>query len=126
MQGTQDVEALARPEVRAQLPFRLLLWLYLDPFALLKNATVGTPGAQAQALEYNRRHRAVLLAYARRWAVIALGCVTSVAPLDAMARSQPVLCVPLVGVQLAFSVALVVLLLSVAVYVLLGVGDSGF
>ncbi len=126
MQGNRDVEALAKPEIRAKLPFRLLLWLYLDPFALLKNATVGTPWMQAQALQYNRRHRGMLLAYVRRWAVIALGCVTSVAPLDALARSQPAMCVPLVGMEVGFSIAFVVLLLSLAVYVFLGVDDSGF
>lgn len=125
MRSTPDVEALAKPEVRAKLPFRFLLWLYLDPFALLKDATVGTPRMQALALDYNRRHRRMLLAYARRWAVIALGCVMSVAPLDALARSQPAMCVPLVGAQIAFSIAFVVLLLSLTVYVYLSVDESG-
>lgn len=118
-----DVEALARPEVRAQLSFGQLLRLYLDPFALFRSVTVGDPRAQEQALQYNRSHRRILLSYARRWAMIAITCIASAAPLGALAGSDPVLAVPLIGLELGFSVAVCVLLLALAVYVLLGFDD---
>ena len=37
-----DAEDLARPERRAELPFRQVLRLYLDPSPLFKNASIGT------------------------------------------------------------------------------------
>ena len=123
MDMDQQVEALARPEFRARLSLWRLLRLYLDPFALFKNVTVGTRWAQAQALAYNRRQRRILLAYARRWAVIGLACITTLLPLAAVARSEPVLLVPIVGLELGFSAAVCVLLLSLAVYVLLGIDE---
>jgi len=91
------------------------LRLYLDPFVLFKSL-----GREANALDYNRRHRALLLPYVRRWAMIALGCAGGLFPLGAAARVEPKLCVPLLGLELGFSTAVCVLLLSVAVYVVLG------
>jgi len=91
------------------------LRLYLDPFAGFKSIA-----ADADALEYNRRHRNRLLTYVKRWAMIALGCAGGLFPLGAAARVEPKLCVPLLGLELGFSTAVCVLLLSVAVYVVLG------
>src|SRR6478672_1206112 len=105
MEMDHQVEALAKPEFRARLSFWQLLRLYLDPFALFKNATTGTRWAQAQALQYNRRHRRILLAYVRRWALIGLACITSLLPLGAAARSEPALIVPILGLELGFSAA---------------------
>ena len=62
----KDVEALARADIRARLGLTRLLRLYLDPFALFKNVSAGPPRSQAEALQYNRRHRDMLLAYLRR------------------------------------------------------------
>jgi hypothetical protein len=123
MDRDREVEALARPEVRAALSFWALLRLYLDPFVLFKNVTTGTRWAQAQALQYNCRHRRMLLAYVRRWAVIGLACITSLLPLAAVARTEPVLLVPILGLELGFSTAVCVLLLALSVYVLLGIED---
>jgi hypothetical protein len=96
-----------------------VLWrtvrLYLDPFALFKSVTV-----EADALEYNRRHRGVLLAYARRWAIIGLVCALGMEPLAALARTQPMFCVPILGLELGFSTAVCMLLLALAVYIVLG------
>jgi hypothetical protein len=97
------------------LPFWRLLRLYLDPFALFKNIT-----AEPDGLEYNRRHRRMLLVYVRRWATIAALCAGVMAPLGALARAEPILCIPIVGLELGFSTAVCMLLLSIAVYVVLG------
>ncbi len=94
------------------------LLLYLDPFAPFKSIAT-----DADALEYNRRHRGVLLPYAKRWAMIALSCAAIMEPLAALARAEPMLCVPILGLELGFSAAVCVLLLSVAVYVVLGLKD---
>ena len=118
-----DVEALARPDTRAHLPLARLVRLYLDPFALFKNVNVGPPRARAAALEYNRRQRKILLAYLRRWTIIALACLASAVPLGAAARGEPALGVPFLGLELGFSAAVCVLLVSAAVYFLLGVED---
>jgi len=98
-----------------QPPFWHLLRLYLDPFALFKSIA-----AEPGALEYNRRHRGMLLIYVRRWATIAVLCISSMAPLGALARAEPILVLPIIGLELGFSSAVCMLLLSVAVYVVLG------
>lgn len=118
---TDQVEMLARPEGRAQLSFWQLLRLYLDPFALFRNVNAGSLWTQAQALQYNCRHRHMLLAYAKRWAVIAIACMAGMQPLAALASTAPVLFVPIVGLELGFSAAVCALLLSLAVYVILGI-----
>ena len=118
-----DVESLAQPSVRAQLPLRRLLRLYFDPFALFKNTNVGSPMARAEALGYNRRNRGVLLAYARRWALIGLACISAMIPLCPLARAEPILCVPIVGLELGFTLSVISLLLSGAVYLVLGIRD---
>ena len=107
----------------AEVRFWRILRLYLDPFALFKNITVGPPLARAEALQYNRSHRRILLTYAMRWAAIALACAGGMAPLGALARAEPILCIPILGLELGFSAAVCMLLLSVAVYVVLGLDD---
>ena len=106
-----------------EVPFWRLLRLYLDPFALFKNVNIGPPAAQTEALQYNRRHRAILLTYVRRWAAIAVTCVSGMAPLGAAARAQPILCIPILGLEVGFSAAVFMLLVSMAVYVVLGLDD---
>ena len=100
-----------------------MLWLYLDPFALFKSIHVGPPAARTEALQYNRRHRSILLTYVRRWAAIAVLCACGMAPLGAAARAEPILCIPIVGLELGFSAAVCMLLVSIAVYVVLGLED---
>ena len=99
------------------------LRLYLDPFVSFKSITIGPPAARAEALQYNRRHRGILLAYAVRWAAIALACAGGMAPLGALARAEPILCIPVLGLELGFSAAVCILLVSVAVYLVLGLED---
>ena len=118
---SDQVEALARPEARSQLSFWQLLRLYLDPFALFRNVNDESPWAQTQAWQYNCSHRRMLLAYARRWLVIAIACMAIMHPLGALARSAPVLFVPIAGLELGFSTALCALVFSLTVYVILGI-----
>ena len=94
------------------------LRLYLDPFARFKS--IATEG---DALAYNRRHRAILLDYARRWAMIALACGCLMEPLGPLARTEPLLCVPIVGLEICLSSSVCVLLLALSVYVVLGLKD---
>src|SRR5690348_10734090 len=110
-----DIERLAHPEARARLPFWRLLWLYLDPFALLM-PLAGEP----QALQYNRRKRRLLLPYARRWALIALACIAAIARTAALAAGHPLLWVPLAALELGFSAGLCLSFLAIAAYIVLG------
>ena len=91
---------------------------YLDPFAGFKSIA-----ADADALEYNRRHRTQLLTYVKRWAMIALLCALALEPLAALARTAPLLCVPILGLEIGFSASVCMLLLAAAVYVVLGLKD---
>ena len=115
-----DVEHLSRRAGRERLSLAELLWLYLNPFALFKNVTVGSPRSQAEALRYNRRNRGMLLAYVRRWTAIAIACLFSGLPFGAWARSDPVLVLPFVGLELGFALAVCMLLVAAAVYFVLG------
>lgn len=76
--------------------------------------------ADADAMDYNRRNRRLLLAYARRWAVIGLACAGGMQPLAVLARAEPMLSVPTLGLEIGFSASVCMLLLSLAVYVVLG------
>ena len=110
-----DVEALARPEGRARLSPWHVLRLYLDPFCLFKRLTAGPA-----ALQYNRRHRRILLIYLRRWAVIGSACLAGMAPLTARAATAPVLYVPIIGLEVGFCVAACMAFLILGAYVVLG------
>ena len=98
--------------------FWRLLRLYLDPFALFKSIA-----EEADALEYNRRHRGLLLGYAKRWAMIGLACAGVMEPLAAAASADSILYAPVLGLELGFSASFCMLVLSVAVYVVLGLDD---
>jgi hypothetical protein len=114
------VEALASREGRAGLSIGRLLVLYLVPSALFKDLTAGAPSMRAEALRYNRRHRRMLLAYARRWAVIAIGCLAAITRLDGLARAHPLLWIPLAVLEAGFSSGLVISFLSIAAHIVLG------
>jgi hypothetical protein len=91
------------------------LRVYLYPFVLFKSIATDD-----DALEYNRRNRGLLLAYARRWAAIGLACAGGMEPLAVLARAEPILGVPTLGLEIGFSASVCMLLLSLAVYVVLG------
>ncbi len=91
---------------------------YLDPFAPFRSIS-----ADAGALEYNRRHRGLLLTYLRRWTVIALLCIGGMEMLAMLAGLRPLLALPLLGLELGFSASVCMVLLSLAVYIVLGLED---
>jgi hypothetical protein len=117
----EDVEALLMRDARARLPLRLQLLLYLDPFALFKDASRGPAWMREKALAYNRAMRWMLLPYIRRWMVIAAVLFLGVAPADALAAERSLLVVlPAAASAVGFCIAVTVALFTLAVYFLLG------
>jgi hypothetical protein len=119
----RDIEELATAQSREELSFGRLLRLYLDPFALFKSVVAGPPSSRAEALQYNRRLRRFLPVYVRRWALIAVASVAAMTPLGALARSEPVMWLPIAGLEISFSTALCMLFLCTAAYVVLGLDE---
>ena len=109
-----EVEQLLSYELRARLPLTRQILLYLDPFAFFKDASRGTTMVRERALSYNRAMRWMLVAYLRRWLVIACALFLSIAPTEAFASTAAA--VPAVGCCLAVAVCAVI----AAVYLLLG------
>lgn len=103
--------------------FWRLLRLYLDPFALFRSVTSGTSREQADALRYNCRQRRFLLTYARRWAVIGAASGALLLALCPLARAEPMLLVPIIGLDLVFDAAFLLLVLCVCVYFVLGLQE---
>jgi len=50
-------------------------------------------------------------------------CASGMAPLGAAAQAEPILCIPILGLEVGFSAAVFMLLVSVAVYFVLGLED---
>ena len=94
------------------------LRLYLDPFVPFKSIA-----RETDALDYNRRHRRMLLPYVQRWAMIALACAALMEPIGPLSRTAPLLCMPILGLEICFSGAVCILLLALSVYVVLGLKD---
>ena len=109
-----------RPE---QESFWRLLRLYLDPFTLFRSVTSGSLLEQAEALQYNCRQRRFLLTYARRWAVIGAASGALLLALCPLARAEPMLLVPIIGLDLLFDAAFLLLVLCACVYFVLGVQE---
>jgi hypothetical protein len=117
----EDVEALLGRDARARLPLGRQLLLYLDPFALFKDASCGPAWMRERALAYNRAMRWMLLPYIRRWLVIAAVLFLGVAPAEALAAERSLLTVlPAAASAVGFCVAATVALFTLAVYLLLG------
>lgn len=121
--GEEDVESLLRPDVRARLPFGRLLALYLDPFALFKDASRGNVCAQRVALSYNRAMRWMLLRYLRRWMLIAAALSASIAPAEALAAQGSVFVIPAAASAVGCCIAVTVIVCTITTYVLLGRRD---
>lgn len=109
-----DAESLLTPHSRAGLPLARQILLYLDPFAFFKDASSGPTMVRERALSYNRAMRWVLVAYLRRWCVIAFALFLSIAPAEAFASTAAA--VPAVGCCLAVAICGLIS----AVYLLLG------
>ena len=122
MRGARDVEveALLSGEARSRLPLVRQVLIYLDPFALFKDASHGPASVRARALSYNRAMRWMLLAYIRRWAVIAASFALLISPAEAAAAQQAVFAIPMAAFAVGCCLAVTVVAVTVAVYLLLG------
>lgn len=114
-----DVEALLRPDRRAQLPMGRQILLYLDPFSLFKDASSGPAHQQERALRYNRGLRWILPSYLRRWMLIAAGLFLCMAPAEALAAQQSLFIVPAAAFAVGCCIAVSVTVLIGAAYLLL-------
>ena len=115
-----DVESLLNRERRAHLPLPRQLLLYLDPFALFKDASKGPALARASALSYNRAMRWILVSYIRRWILIAASLFLAIAPAEALAAQAKIFIIPAAAFAVGASIAIAVTCLIAAVYLLLG------
>jgi len=116
----KDVEALLTPEARARVPLHHQLFLYLNPFALFKDASSGPTWMREHALSYNRARRWMLLTYIRRWLMIAAGSFAGIAPAEALAADAPLFIIPAAGLGIGFGIAITVAACAGATYLLLG------
>ncbi|HEX6155647.1 MAG TPA: hypothetical protein VFZ54_06455, partial [Burkholderiales bacterium] len=90
-----EVEVLLKREARSRLPLVRQLLIYLDPFALFKDASRGPARARENALSYNRAMRWMLLPYIRRWVAIAASFALLISPAEAAAAQQSLLAIPM-------------------------------
>jgi hypothetical protein len=116
----QEVEVLLKREARSRLPLGRQFLIYLDPFALFKDASFGPQRMRERALSYNRAMRWMLVPYIRRWMLIAIGCALLISPAEAAAAQQGVSVLPAAAVAVACCLALTVAAVTGAVYLLLG------
>jgi len=61
--GDAEVESLLKRDARSRLPLTRQILIYLDPFALFKDASQGPAPARERALSYNRAMRWMLVPY---------------------------------------------------------------
>jgi len=115
-----QVELLLDGEARSRLPLARQVLIYLDPFALFMDASRGPAPARARALSYNRAMRWMLVAYIRRWIVIAASLALLILPTEAAAAQQAVFAIPMAAVAVGCCIAATVAAVTVAVYLLLG------
>jgi hypothetical protein len=115
-----EVEKLLSGEARSRLPLARQLLIYLDPFALFKDASRGPARARELALSYNRAMRWMLVPYIRRWLVIAASFFLALAPAEAAAAEQALFAIPMAAIAVGCCIAVVVSAVTAAVYLLLG------
>jgi hypothetical protein len=115
-----EVETLLKKEARSRLPLLRQIFIYLDPFALFKDASRGTAQARALAVSYNRAMRWMLVPYIRRWLAISAALGLMIAPAEAAAAQQAALAIPMAAIAVACCIAITIALVTAAVYLLLG------
>ena len=123
MDRVSEIDLLLRTE-RARLPLARQVLLYLDPFALFMDASRGTRQARESALRHNRAMRWMLVAYLRRWAMIAGALFVGLLPTEALAAQSPLFVIPTAAIAVGCCIALTVTLLTAAAYLLLGSSSS--
>jgi len=116
-----DVEQLLLPDSRARLPFARQLLIYLNPFSLFKDASTGTAMVRERALSYNRAMRWMLVAYMRRWILIATGSFVGIAPAEAAAAQASFFILPAAAFAVSACIAFTVTFFTFAAYLLLSV-----
>jgi hypothetical protein len=115
-----NIEVLLKRDGRARLPLARQLLLYLDPFALFKDASRGPAPARERALLYNRAMRWMLLPYLRRWVAIASLSYLAILPTEALAAQSSLYIIPTAAFAVGCCIALTVTAMIVTVYFLLG------
>lgn len=120
MRPVPDVEILLKRDVRSRLPLARQILIYLDPFALFKDASSGPVRARESALSYNRAMRWMLLPYIRRWIAIAVSLAVLIAPAEAAAAQQAIFAIPSAALAVGCCIAVTVAAVTGAVYLLLG------
>lgn len=115
-----EVETLLDGEARSRLPLAHQVLIYLDPFALFKDASSGPAPARARALSYNRAMRWMLVPYIRRWLVIAASLALLIAPAEAAAAQQELYAIPMAAIAVGCCIAVTIVAVTIAVYLLLG------
>jgi hypothetical protein len=119
MRSCDDVEQLLSPEARQRLPFARQVLIYLDPFSLFKNTSVGPGPARERALSYNRAMRWMLLPYMRRWTTIALALFLGISPAEALAAQTSLAVLP-AALAVGACIAVPVTFVIAVCYVFLG------
>jgi len=115
-----EVETLLKSEARSRLPLLRQILIYLDPFALFKDASSGSAQARARALSYNRAMRWILVPYIRRWMAIAASLGLLISPAEAAASQQSIFAIPMAAIAVGCCIAVTIAAVTVAVYLLLG------
>ena len=115
-----QVEGLLNGEARSRLPLVRQVLIYLDPFALFKDASYGPTRARESALSYNRTMRWMLVPYIRRWVAIAAALAMMISPAEAAAAQQAMFVVPMAAVAVGCCIAATVAAVTGVVYLLLG------
>lgn len=116
----EDIESLLTREARARLPLARQILLYLDPFVFFKDASRGSAWSREHARSYNFARRPILLTYARRWLLIAVGSFLGVASAEALATHAPLFIIPAAGFGIGCSISVAVAAWTAAAYLLLG------
>lgn len=119
-----EYQRLLTREGRASLSLPRLVLLYLDPFALFMDASRGPAWRRERAISFNRERRFMLLAYIRRWLMIAFGSYLGIASAEALAAHAPLFIIPAVGFGIGCSIALTVAACTSAAYFMLGLHKS--
>ena len=119
-----EVEVLLKRDARSRLPLGRQILIYLDPFALFKDASCGPVRARESALSYNRAMRWMLLPYIRRWLAIAASLALLIAPAEAAAAQQAAFAIPTAAIAVGCCIAVTVVAITGTVYLLLGKRDQ--
>ena len=121
---SQEVDALLRREGRARLPLARQQLIYLNPFALFKDASRGNAFMRQAALSYNRAMRWMLVKYLKRWLLIACTSFACIAPAEALAAQSSIFLIPTAALAVGFCIAVAVIAATFAAWLLLGVSRS--